>query len=327
MGKQSNYFRMNLQTFGEGAAEPTFGSGATWDTPRGTEWSNPGQPEYTQQIEQTNQQQNQQQAQPLTQQQIEELDFGGRKVPVVDPVIKDLHTDYTNLNSTFTKTNQEVQQLRQQNEMMMQMVQQYQQQFQQQPNVQQQGPTAEQLQQINQTFMDKFYDNSTDAFMYLAQNHPDFKNFVKNIVDESVKPVVEPIQRERQYQTEVRDLSMKYQDFQQFVPHMQQIINQQPQLAELGLETVYKIAKADNTPNYTPDQLLNDPTFRQQILGREDIRNEIINGYVQNRQQTNQQVPPMMGTQPGGSAPVMQGNAPRTLREGSKAFLASLGIR
>lgn len=256
---------------------------------------------------------------------VEELDFAGRKVPVVDPVIRDLHRDYSELQRTFQETNQNAKQLQEQNQMFQQMIQFFQQQQQAPQQAQPPAPAEPALPspEDNEQFMNQWYDSPIATVQELIQRQ------VQQLVESQVKPVIEPIQRERQYSQEIQQLSQRHADFQQHLPVMQQLVQQNPQLAEQGLETVYWVARgqqAQAQPTYTPEQMLNDPQFRQQLLGNEGLRNEIVSTYMQQRQQTNQQVPPVMGNQPGGSPPAMPEQRPKSIREASKMFSKYLGL-
>lgn len=259
-------------------------------------------------------------AEDSSQPEVEELDFGGRKVKAVDPAIKELHNDWSELNRTLQQKNQQLQEMQQRLQQYEQMVQAFQQ-F-QQPLVQQQPPqpSPEELERMKEEFLNKFYENPLEAL----------NEYVQRVINEQVKPVIEPIQRERQWQEQAQQLMQKYSDFQTYVPQMQQIVEQNPGLAELpnALEVLYLMAKGMTAqPQPTPEQLLSDPQFRQKILQDESIRNEVLKQYMQSKQQTNQQTPPVMGRQPGGTAPAAPEEQPKTLRDGTRAFLRWLGAR
>lgn len=263
--------------------------------------------------------------------QTEQLDFAGRMVNVVDPVIKDIHKDYTQLQKTFQETNNGFRQMQEQNQFLMGLVQQFQQQPQapvapQQPP----GPTPEQLQEFNQQYTERFYDNPVEANKMLLES-PFMKDVLQKQVEQMVRPFIEPFQKERQFNQEVQSAQNKYPDFQQFAPQMQAALQANPKLADLGLETVYLVAKgaqSNAAPQQmpTPQQLLSDPNFKQHVFGNEQIRNEIIQQYMTNRTQSNQQIPPVMGNQPGGNPPAMPEQRPKSIREASNAFSKFLGL-
>lgn len=255
---------------------------------------------------------------------VEELDFAGRKVPVTDPVIRDLHRDYLNLTRTFQETQQASRTYQEQNQVFQQMVQMLQSQQGTPQGQQAQAPQQPQLPgpEDNERFMNQWYESPIQTVEQMIQQS------IEKVLDAQIRPVIEPIQRERQYSQEINRLSSQYTDFQDHIPVMQQIIGENPKLAEQGLETVYWVARgqqAQQQPTYTPDQLLNDPNFRQQLIGNEGLRNEIVSTYMQQKQAQQRQAPTVMGNQPGGNAPAMPENRPKTLREASKAFARYLG--
>lgn len=244
---------------------------------------------------------------------VEELDFAGRKVPVTDPVIRELHRDYSHLQRTFQDTNQTMRTLQEQNQMFAQMLQTYQQQQapQAQAQAEPQGPTAEDI----DAMMAEWYENP--------------KGFIQKMVQESIKPVIEPMQKERQYQEQVQGLSQKYSDFNDMVPGMQQVIEANPQWAEQqSLETIYLLARGQQPAQQVPtlDQLLQTPEYRQQLLSNEGLRNEFVSTYMRDAQQRQAQVPPVMGGGPGGNAPFAPNDKPKTVREATKGFARYLGM-
>lgn len=254
---------------------------------------------------------------PVVPQQQEMLDFGGRKIPVADPSIRDLHKDFNTLQSTYTKTNQELLDLRTQNQMFQQMIQ-------QQMNGQggagtippQQAEPQLSAEQVREEFMSKFYDDPMTA--------------LEELINKKVQPVVEPITKEREWNAEVQRVSGKFTDFQDMVPHMEAILQENPNLAKQGLETVYMYAKGrsaqSQVPAQTPEQMLQDPEFLKQIMGNENITNQIVSQYVNNKQATNQGTPTVLGNQYGGSMPSMPDNKPKTLGDASRAYAKYLGL-
>lgn len=254
---------------------------------------------------------------------IEQLDFAGRKVPVTDPIIKDIHKDYSHLQKTFQETNQTVKSLQEQNQVYMQMIQQFQ--SQQAPAApaappQPQGPTAEEIESFSQQYMDQFYENPIAANQMLFQS-PFMQDVLNQRIEAAVNQILGPMQQKEQFNTEVQTMSQKYPDFNTHIDAMQEVIDKNPKLAELGLETVYMVAKGQNAqPTPGVEQLLQDPAFKQNLMANEQFKNEIINQYMQNRTTTNQQIPPVMGNQPGGSTPTIPAQSPKSIGEASKMF-------
>jgi hypothetical protein len=113
---------------------------------------------------------------------------------------------------------------------------------------------------------------------------------------------------------------------------MQDVIRQMPQLEQLGAEAVYQAAKAFTPAQQaapvqsSPESLLADPNFVSQILQNEQITQQVVNQYLQTRQQTNNAVPNVMANQPGGSIPQTPQEKPKSLRDGTKLLQNFLGI-
>lgn len=263
--------------------------------------------------------------------QPETIDFAGRKIEVSDPamlaVLKDIQKDYTNLQGTYTRTNQEAQELRTK-------VQTYEQQQQQPPAAQPQAQpqaeppvqmTPEQIAKAKEDFMDKFYEDPMAAISGLLDDK----------FNQTVKPIVEPIAQERAWQEQINTVSGKYTDFNEYVEPMQAVLKEMPHLAAQGLEMVYLVAKgrtvqpaAPAAPAPTPEQLLSDPDFvNTHIMSNPQLQQQFISQYLANKQTTNQQIPPVMGGQPGGAAPAVPQSRPTNMRDASKAFLAHMGLR
>lgn len=250
---------------------------------------------------------------------VEQLDFAGRKVPVTDPIIKDIHKDYSHLQKTFQETNQTVKSLQEQNQVYMQMIQQFQSQQAPAAPQQPQGPTAEEMESFSQEYMDKFYENPVEANKMLFES-PYMQDVINQRVQNAVNQVLGPMQQKEQFNNEVQSMSQKYPDFNSHIDAMQAVIDQNPKLAELGLETVYMVAKGQNTRPTNVESLLQDPAFKQSLMGNEQFKNEVINAYMQSRSQSNQQIPPVMGNQPGGSTPTIPEQKPKSIGEASKMF-------
>lgn len=254
----------------------------------------------------------------------EMLDFGGRKVPVVDPVIRELHRDFTHATRTIAEQAQLAKMQNEQLQSAMQIIEQLRasgQQSQQPSSNEPPNPTPEEI--------DKFFDDwNTNPYAVLNSM---MKNAIQEAINTSVKPVIEPIQKERQYVQQVQELRSKVDDFDQVLPYMQQAIQENPEWANnQTVETIYTYAKGlmpKPEPAPTIEQMLADPNMRKRILADESLRNEIVSAYMQTVNQQNQSVPPVMSGGAGaGTPPAAPPNKPRTVREATMAFARSLGL-
>lgn len=269
--------------------------------------------------------------------QFEELDFGGRKVKVTDPQFHEVYKDYSELNRTYQNTNQQLQFMQKQVETLQGLVgnQGVPQQQQQQQSQEPQATSAERLAEINDTYMDKMYENKIEADKWLYAQ-PEYQALMREqmsgIFEPMLQPIqefVQPMQEQQRWQNEIAKVSEVYSDFGDYAQQVAEIAQSHPHLAESpgSLETMYLMARgmaAMNQP--TPDQMLNDPQFQQQIVQNPDIRNQVVGQYVGQKQQQYQQTPNVMGAQSGGQAPSLPQNSPTSISEGSKLFRKYLGF-
>lgn len=248
------------------------------------------------------------------------LNFAGREVPVIDPVIEDVHRDYTELTRTFTQTNQAKQQLETQNQQlqaMLQFAQQSMAQQQQAPTPTAAEPSPEEVEAAKEAFMESFYSDPQKAIRDMAMQ----------LIQQEVTPVINPINEERKFQMEAKRLSEAYADFGQTVPAMQELVRTAPELENLGLEKVYLLAKnmAGGTQQTQPPAV-NAADLRQQLMNDTAFKEQIFNQMLQEKQQQQAGIPPVMANQPGGGVPAIPENRPKNIREGSMALMRHLGI-
>ena len=230
------------------------------------------------------------------------LDFGGRKVPAT-PETRALYADWQNQQRTLTQTRQELARHRET------------QTSQQPPAPAQnpQGPSADE-------FLSRFYDDPMAA--------------LREAIGQTVQPLLQPVEEiraERHWSQQVEEFSAIRPDFDAMAPAMVEILEQNPYLYEQprALEIAYGLAKAQAAPQppapADPATLLADQGFRQRLMADESLKNEIIKGYVESLRGSNAAAPVTIGSQPGGTPPMAPPNTPKTLRDGTRAFMASLG--
>lgn len=269
------------------------------------------------------------QEQPPSQQPQEEvLTFGDREIKAYGDDVRELHRDYTQLNQTVQSQSQELEQARQ-------LLAQYQtvmqhQQPLQQPEVQQQ-PTIDtvRMQQLHEEYQERMYENKFEADKWWNEQ-PEVQEMerqrIETLVQQRVNEVVGPIQQERVINQQVSEAKTRYEDFDDFTDTMQTLLQENPQLAELpnAIDNLYFMAKgraAQTAPQ--PEQLLNDPSFQQQIIQNEQIRNMVLQNYQQIKTQSQ---PPVVMAQQVSQTPTSLGEKrPRTLAEATKAAMKFLG--
>lgn len=281
--------------------------------------------------------------QPGSVEEQEFVDFSGRKVPVIDPVIKDLHKDYTNLNKTYQTANQELQQARQLNEQYQSMLANQQQQTQlpeQQVAQQQQAPSPERMKQLDEEYMERVYESKSEAdkWWYSQPEVIAFENErlgitdIDNLVNQKVNEILGPIQQERELQTQLQDVRSRFDDFDDVAPQIQQMLTDDPALANLpnAFERIYYMVKGQSSVNApaapSHEELLQNPQFQEQIIQNEQIRNMVMQNYQKSKMQQTQNIPTVMGSGAGTQTPMSAGQqTPRTISEGSDAFRRFLG--
>jgi hypothetical protein len=256
---------------------------------------------------------------------IEKLSFGGREIDPTDPnALNTVHQDYNNLNRTFTQTSQELAQARQ-------MLQHYETLVQQQQQVQQPvAPAQPQFTQEDRTaFSEKYqelmYEDPIEAERFKL-SHPLYQSEMAELYGNFVKPYVEPIQnftQEQQQQQEwgkaVQSVTSKYADIEQYNADIVQAYEQNPNLTPADLENVYFQVKGRAQASFDPAQLINDPNFVQQhILSNEQIRNQVLSQYAQNKQQN--QPPTVMGTNVGGQMQTLGEVKPKSIKEAGQMW-------
>lgn len=168
---------------------------------------------------------------------------------------------------------------------------------------------AEELAQINQEILAQFYDNPLQA-MQRAQE----------ILGERKAAREQAVQAQWDYHA--RLMARKYPDWAEQVPRIQEFIKTHPDVVERPehLDRAYRLAK-DFAP-VNPDSFLQDPAFMEKA--RAQIQDQIIQEYVAGKRQV-QAAAPIMGGSPGGSAPAMPPQSPKTWAEAKRAASARFG--
>jgi hypothetical protein len=261
-----------------------------------------------------------------TPQPIEKLNFGGREIDPTDPnALNVVHQDYSNLNRTYTQTSQELAQARQMLDHYQTLVQ-TQQQVQQPVQPAQPQFTQEDRQAFSEKYQELLYEDPIEAELYKL-NSPVYQHFTKDAYGNNfVKPHIEPIQQytqeqqtAQQWSTVVQSVQSKYPDLEQYNDQIIQAYQDNPRLTPDELENVYFQVKGRAQASFTPESLLQDPNFVQQhILSNEQIRNQVLSQYAQNKQQN--QPPVVMGTNVGGQMQTLGEVKPKSIKEAGQMW-------
>lgn len=249
-------------------------------------------------------------AEPVAQEP-EYLDFGGRKVAANDD-LRGLHQDYVNQQRYITSLTEQMNAYKMVAETAK---------SQPQPQAAEQNLPSANIGDWDEDTWNKFYENPQEIL----------GGTVQQIVNQILAEKVDPILEERQWEAEVNRMTESYPDFGQFADQIQNVLNENPELADRpnGLEDAYYRAKATSLSGQpSPEQLLQNQAFVQNILNTPEIQQQFLNQYLAGKQQINQQTPSLMGRGASPSfAPVSPESSPTTLREASRLVMKNLGVR
>ncbi|AZV56074.1 hypothetical protein [Clostridium sp. AWRP] len=223
---------------------------------------------------------------------------------------EELANSYTNLEKMNTQTRQELAQAQQAAQAAEMAVEQMKQQMQGIVNPQQTQPQLTPEQQ-NEAFMNKFYENPTGTI----------QEMLKTIVEPQIQPIQQQMQAQQQQQAwnqAVGDFAQKTPDFDNWKGQMGQVLDANPNLADLaripnGLEIAYNMAKGQNYQD--PSSMLQNQDFvKQNILSNQDIKNQIIQEYLQGIQQ-GEKAPTVINGQANGSTVVVPEGKPQNMKD------------
>ena len=232
----------------------------------------------------------------------------------------------------------QMQQLAEQNQQMQAYIQQVQQIAAAQPQPQQQlvddTPKfpweVEMTPEEKEAWQEKFYEDPIAAQAERdKQTIKAMEHRTQQMLQQALEPFT-PIVQQHQYQQQVNGFQeqiaqftqdAQHADFFDLQPQMQQVIQKYgDSVVSLpnAVEVLYTMAKGMTEPPPappTPEQMLQEPEYRQKILSDQSLRNEILKGYVE---QVKQGQPPVtIGSQPGGAQVATPSEKPRSVREAS----------
>jgi hypothetical protein len=227
---------------------------------------------------------------------------------------EELANAYTNLEKFNTQTRQELAQAKQAAEAAQAAVEQMRQQMNNvvNPQAQQPQPTPEEQ---NEMMMNKFYENPSQFFN-------DIKEQAKQELMQQIAPIQQQYQQQQQaqaYNQALSEFAQQVPDFQRFQPVMSEILANNPELnghpggPKAALNIAYQMAKGQQYQD--PNSLLQNQDFvKQNILGNQDIKNQIIQEYLQSLKQGNQ-APTVISGQANGQIPMMPETKPQNMQE------------
>lgn len=255
------------------------------------------------------------------------INFGGREIDPNDPSAwESAQKDYAELNRTYQQQQQQFKQMEQMN-------QQYQQMLEQQRSAAPSEPAQPEFTEDDfQAFEDQYeeirYDKGIIEADKWKESQPIYQSTVlagRNSEIEQIKAHYEQEMNRQQWDSAVHEIRGNFQDFDQYADKIQDIYrNAESQGRAMGpedLQQAYYMARgmSASAPAPNPEQLLNDPNFVQQhILNNENIRQQVMSAYSQQKSQSNQQTPNVMGTNVGGQYASLGEQRPTSIAEASK---------
>jgi len=261
-------------------------------------------------------------SEPKPEPEPEVLDFGGRKVKLVDPALKDLHNDWSRRERTLQQEREARERLEQETAQLRTFAAQVLSgQLPQQPAQPTEpapaGMSPEERAKINEQLLNQFWE---DPMALVEQAEQRGFERAKAYIDQQL----EPIQQQNAWNTMVSNLQSEFGEaFEEVAPELMRLTEEHPERLQRpeDLRTVFlelraeQLAQRAQGPAFDP----NDPEFAQQLLtdpAFESVRNQLITNYLQQKQTTQGQLPPSpSSTGGGGTAPAVPPNKPRTVKE------------
>lgn len=236
---------------------------------------------------------------------------------------EELANAYANLEAMNTKTRQELAQQAQQSQATQAAMDQMKQQMNNVVNPQQAQQNQSTPEQDNEKFMNNFYENPTQSIQQMVQQ----------MIEKSVMPQLQPMQQQYQQQQQkaqwdnaVSQFAQNTPDLEQFKSAMANVLQKDPTLNNhpdpmQALNIAYNMAKGQQYQD--PNTLLQNQDFvNNNIMNNQDIKNQIIQQYLQDMKQNNQ-APVVISGQANGATPVVPENKPQNMQE-AKAMAMKL---
>lgn len=180
--------------------------------------------------------------------------------------------------------------------------------------------SPEDVQAQAEALLNRFYENPAQV--------------MAEVVGQEVNKALQPLMERQQYQEHYNNLERQVNYLRQSTPDFDQLYPdvvgflQTPQGRALatsvpnGVEMAYQVVKAQRNASYTPENILQDPTFRQQILQDPEIKKAILQEYGQGLQQN--QPPVVIGSGQPNNIPVTPGAEIRNTEQAKAASIPFL---
>jgi len=202
---------------------------------------------------------------------------------------------------------------------------------------------TEMTQEERERFQEEFLEDPVSALTKRDQQTAQaIESKFQKMLEQVINPL-EPVIQEHRFNQEVRHYSNRLMtlaeqnpDIYDLKPAMEVIagslgreaLRAMEQSGQDPLQVVYEAAKKLHRPTQpappTPEQLLSDQNFRQQIIQNPEIKNEILKSHMQTVQQG--KPPQLVGSQPGGVPTPAPAIAPRSAKEAGTMLRRQFGF-
>jgi len=202
---------------------------------------------------------------------------------------------------------------------------------------------TEMTQEERDSFQEEFLEDPVSALTKRDQQTAQaIESKFQKMLEQVINPL-EPVIQEHRFNQEVRHYSNRLMtlaeqnpDIYDLKPAMEVIagslgreaLRAMEQSGQDPLQVVYEAAKKLHRPTQpappTPEQLLSDQNFRQQIIQNPEIKNEILKSHMQTVQQG--KPPQLVGSQPGGVPTPTPAIAPKSAKEAGTMLRRQFGF-
>lgn len=188
-------------------------------------------------------------------------------------------------------------------------------------------PTKEQIEEQNEKIRQQF---ETDPMAFVRQIQEQAKQSAMDEFKSQYDPVIkqtEQLNNKLTWQDTVRQFTAQNPEAQKNMSQIIQVLNENPELmgTKDPLGIAYKLAASNNllgNGGNIVENVLGNEEYMKQIMQNPTLKEQIIQEYQASLNNgTSQGLPPIMGSQQGGSIPASGGETPKNLKEARMSAL------
>lgn len=197
--------------------------------------------------------------------------------------------------------------------------------------------TPEQIQQKNEELYQRLQEKPFETLTEFEKNTMQrVEQQMQQRLDQAMQQYVAPMAQKLQYRDsldsytrQLEDARTKYQDFDELLPEMERIVQEQGNYyanVPNAIEAIYGVAKArtGQAQARPVEELIKDPKVREKLLSDPDIKNAVLKQYAQELKQG--RPPSVIGSQPGETpaTPPEDLTQPGSAKKATLAYFRSL---